>query len=172
MISIGTLLAFSCICLGILVLRYPPQRASHTNVSLHGGVGGSVNANSNNKDGWVTCCGGGGRSWISVFLTTQTVANMMIARGGALEFLWGRVLLAAVLCAMLGAILALARTAQAQYDTKFKVPLVPWLPCAGIAVNTHLILGLPGSAITRLIAWTAVGAAIYFGYGIRHSKLN
>ena len=83
------------------------------------------------------------------------------------EEVWGIVVLVAV-CA----VATLSRYEQAEYDAKFRCPLVPLLPCAGIWVNTHLILGLPSSALVRLVVWTAAGTALYCGYGMRHSKLE
>lgn len=36
----------------------------------------------------------------------------------------------------------------------------------------HLITGLQMVAIIRMVVWTALGFAVYLGYGLRHSKLN
>jgi APA family basic amino acid/polyamine antiporter len=35
-----------------------------------------------------------------------------------------------------------------------------------------MMLGLPRDTWLRLLIWLVVGMAIYFGYSIRHSKLN
>eukprot|EP00944_MAST-04C_sp_MAST-4C-sp1_P013015 g13015.t1 len=42
----------------------------------------------------------------------------------------------------------------------------------GIAFNMHLIMGLPTSALYRLLVWTVCGLAFYFLYGMKHSTLE
>ena len=54
----------------------------------------------------------------------------------------------------------------------FKVPLVPFVPIAGIAVCFYLMYSLPSESWLRLIIWMAIGVAIYFIYGKNKSKLN
>lgn len=54
----------------------------------------------------------------------------------------------------------------------FKVPLVPFVPIAGIAVCIYLMYSLPSESWFRLVIWMALGVAIYFIYGKNKSKLN
>lgn len=54
----------------------------------------------------------------------------------------------------------------------FKVPLVPFVPIAGIAVCFYLMYSLPSESWLRLIVWMAIGVSIYFIYGKNKSKLN
>jgi len=54
----------------------------------------------------------------------------------------------------------------------FRTPLVPLVPVAGIAACAYLMLGLPPDTWARLIIWMAIGLAIYFLYGRRHSKVG
>jgi len=54
----------------------------------------------------------------------------------------------------------------------FRVPLVPFVPVAGIAVCFYLMYSLPSESWFRLIIWMAIGVAIYFAYGKNRSKLN
>src|SRR5438093_206017 len=53
----------------------------------------------------------------------------------------------------------------------FRTPWVPAVPILGIACCFGLMLTLPADTWLRLGIWLAVGLAIYFGYGRRHSKL-
>ncbi len=54
----------------------------------------------------------------------------------------------------------------------FRTPLVPFVPIAGILACGYLMLGLPVDTWARLIVWMAIGLAIYFLYGRRHSKVQ
>lgn len=53
----------------------------------------------------------------------------------------------------------------------FKCPLVPSVPVAGMVACFILMLSLPVVTWVRFVVWTAVGFAIYFGYGYRKSLL-
>ncbi|MDD8014922.1 MAG: amino acid permease [Acidobacteriota bacterium] len=53
----------------------------------------------------------------------------------------------------------------------FKVPLFPVLPAAGALLCAYLMASLPKTAWERFIIWLAVGLAIFFAYGRRHSGL-
>jgi APA family basic amino acid/polyamine antiporter len=54
----------------------------------------------------------------------------------------------------------------------FRTPLVPFVPVAGIAACFYLMSGLPVDTWARLVVWMALGLAIYFLYGRRHSKVQ
>jgi APA family basic amino acid/polyamine antiporter len=54
----------------------------------------------------------------------------------------------------------------------FKVPLVPFVPIAGIVVCFYLMYALPGESWLRLLIWMALGVSLYFIYGKKNSKLN
>src|SRR5580765_1255651 len=54
----------------------------------------------------------------------------------------------------------------------FRTPLVPFVPVAGIAACFYLMSGLPVDTWARLVVWMALGLAIYFLYGRRHSKVG
>ncbi|HEU5171521.1 MAG TPA: amino acid permease [Gemmatimonadales bacterium] len=54
----------------------------------------------------------------------------------------------------------------------FRTPLVPLVPAAGILACFYLMWGLPPDTWARLIIWMALGLAIYFLYGRRHSVVG
>ena len=54
----------------------------------------------------------------------------------------------------------------------FRMPWVPVLPLLSAAVSLILMLGLPRATWERLIIWMAIGVALYFAYGRRHSRLR
>jgi len=44
----------------------------------------------------------------------------------------------------------------------------PWAAQGG---GVTLIGGLPSITIWRFVIWMAIGLVVYFGYGVRHSRL-
>ena len=54
----------------------------------------------------------------------------------------------------------------------FRTPLVPVVPVLGILACFYLMSGLPIDTWARLVIWMALGLAIYFAYGRRHSKVQ
>lgn len=54
----------------------------------------------------------------------------------------------------------------------FSTPLVPFVPILGILCCLAMMIGLPGDTWIRLVVWMAIGMAIYFGYGVKNSKLQ
>lgn len=55
---------------------------------------------------------------------------------------------------------------------KFRVPWVPFLPIMGILVCGAMVYGLGWTNWLRLIVWLLLGFIIYFGYSVKHSKLQ
>jgi APA family basic amino acid/polyamine antiporter len=55
-------------------------------------------------------------------------------------------------------------------DRPFRVPLVPFVPIAGILTCLLLMFSLPVENWLRLIVWLAIGFCIYFFYG-RHNSI-
>ena len=54
----------------------------------------------------------------------------------------------------------------------FRVPLVPWVPILGMIMCGGLMLSLTVLTWIRFFVWLAIGLAIYFMYGVRHSRLR
>lgn len=54
----------------------------------------------------------------------------------------------------------------------FKTPLVPLVPILGILVCLGMMAGLPAETWYRLLGWMAIGIAIYFFYGRKHSTIR
>ncbi len=64
------------------------------------------------------------------------------------------------------------RRSDARVKRPFKVPAVPVVPILGILFCLLLMSGLPVFTWLRLLIWMAIGFAIYFAYGRRHSVLR
>jgi APA family basic amino acid/polyamine antiporter len=54
----------------------------------------------------------------------------------------------------------------------FRVPWVPVTPLISVVACLYLMLQLPGITWKRFGIWLAVGFALYFLYGVRHSRLR
>lgn len=54
----------------------------------------------------------------------------------------------------------------------FKTPLVPLVPILGALVCGAMIFGLGKENWLRLLVWLIIGFVIYFGYGVRNSKIQ
>ena len=54
----------------------------------------------------------------------------------------------------------------------FRVPFAPLTCTAGVAMCLGLTLALPHDTWVRLLIWSGIGFAVYFGYGYRNSKLR
>ncbi len=68
-------------------------------------------------------------------------------------------------------IIVLRRT-RPDLPRPFRMPLVPLLPILSAVVSFILMLSLPWSTWERLMIWMAIGVAVYFAYGYRHSRLG
>jgi APA family basic amino acid/polyamine antiporter len=80
----------------------------------------------------------------------------------------GTLLAFAIVC---GGVLVLRYT-DPDIPRPFRTPLVPLIPVLGVGSCLYLMRALPIDTWARLIIWMAIGIAIYFGYGRKHSKLN
>jgi len=67
-------------------------------------------------------------------------------------------------------IIVLRRT-RPDLPRPFRTPWVPLVPILGVITCLAQMLSLPGNTWLRLVVWLAIGLAIYFTYGRRHSKL-
>lgn len=54
----------------------------------------------------------------------------------------------------------------------FRTPLVPVVPILGMGCCLLLMLGLGLRTWERLVIWLLIGFAIYFAYGVKHSKVR
>uniref|UniRef100_A0A4W5N3J4 Solute carrier family 7 member 3a n=1 Tax=Hucho hucho TaxID=62062 RepID=A0A4W5N3J4_9TELE len=76
----------------------------------------------------------------------------------------------ALLCAL--CVILIWRQPESKEALTFKVPLLPWLPLFSVFVNIYLMMQLDMATWCRFAVWMAIGFAIYFFYGIWHSKTS
>uniref|UniRef100_A0A9L0IKR7 Cationic amino acid transporter C-terminal domain-containing protein n=1 Tax=Equus asinus TaxID=9793 RepID=A0A9L0IKR7_EQUAS len=86
---------------------------------------------------------------------------------------WGYTLLLVLSSAtFLLSLLVLGAHQQQHRQDTFQVPMVPLTPALSILLNIFLMLHLSYLAWLYLSICLLIGLAVYFGYGIRHSKEN
>jgi amino acid transporter len=194
MMSIGTLVAYSLVCASVLVLRYkdfeereargevaaPGQAAAHRRPSSEerlcapGGDGDSgFRLRGMRPFAAASAClgafvlGAAGASAASVALTNGAGAG----GGVALYALYA--LLAGFLGLAVAAVATLTRVPSSlPVGVDFTVPFCPWVPLGAIAVNVYLLASLAPLTWARFGVWLAIGTGIYFGYGIKNSKVG
>ena len=145
-ISIGTLLAFSLVCAGVMVLRYKAttgQGSSCLPISLIIGF---------------MCT-----TFMSALLFTHS-NNLNSIPLVSLSGLFGTVSLLIFI--------ALCFMKTQNLPASFQCPLVPFVPCMGIAINSYMLAGLKAAAWIRLGIWLGFGLLIYAFYGIWNSKMR
>jgi APA family basic amino acid/polyamine antiporter len=64
------------------------------------------------------------------------------------------------------------RVRHPKMDRPFKTPLVPLVPILGIGSALYLMSRLTLFTWSVMIIWLLVGLVIYFGYSIKHSKVQ
>lgn len=69
-----------------------------------------------------------------------------------------------------GAVLVL-RYKQPELPRAFRTPWVPFVPVIGIGFSIWLLTHLPWATWERFLVWLVIGLLVYFGYGMRNSKL-
>ena len=57
-------------------------------------------------------------------------------------------------------------------ERPFRTPFVPLIPILGVVVCVAMMASLPIESWERLAIWMAIGVAVYFLYGYRHSKVR
>ncbi|MBI5395429.1 MAG: amino acid permease [Verrucomicrobia bacterium] len=64
------------------------------------------------------------------------------------------------------------RLRHPELKPRFRTPAVWFVAPAGALSALYLMWSLPWPTWERLIIWFAIGMVVYFGYGVRHSKLR
>ena len=208
MISIGTLLAFSTVCAGVVILRFDRTTVSlgdshllasvvaHSpngpsspspaesllgheadgaaQASYHSAGAGAHGSSSVDTDATQSTASrlvGSATFWLAIYLL-PCIGFCAALRHTDTCPVWLLVLLG---LACLPPVVMIARMPVCAYNLpkegNFVCPLVPYLPCLGIFTNCYLITSLDVASYVRVVVWTALGMAIYFGYGIFHSTL-
>ena len=166
MISAGTMLSFTLVSLGILVVRYEDNSESR-----------KANARFFKKPSFL----------LSVFCVMNLILGVaMNYFPGLNPAVYGvMVVLTLLPIAVLACFpknMQSSKTAVPQVANEagssvftgevFLCPWVPWIPAFAVIINAHLILSLEVQTLMQVGIWAALGYACYFSYGIHNSKLN
>jgi APA family basic amino acid/polyamine antiporter len=63
------------------------------------------------------------------------------------------------------------RVTEPKLVRPFRSPAIWFVAPGGAATSVFLMFGLPIDTWIRLVVWLAIGLAIYFFYGSRHSRI-
>ncbi|XP_072824611.1 cationic amino acid transporter 3-like [Vicugna pacos] len=194
LMSIGTLLAYSLVAFSVLVLRYQPDHSLSRNEnkieigpvveenplesvpkagilktlkSLREPI--NTNTSPTLKSGRIVY----GCALLLVLLLTAL--SLVLAQWPRRVFSGDPVCTTvAVLLLVLiaGVTVTIWRQPQGPTPPPFKVPALPVLPLLSIFVNVYLMMQMTTGTWAQFGIWMAIGFAMYFGYGIRHSLEN
>ncbi|XP_068083130.1 cationic amino acid transporter 2 isoform X2 [Anabrus simplex] len=176
MMSIGTLLAYTIVCISVLILRY--EEPSYEVVDARPQPGFFVqtvkqlfNLNMmkrpSEESASIAKWGVSVYSILAIALCAVIIfAGDDLANGEA----WAVALASVIGALMLINLMIIGRQPHSTVKLSFKVPLVPLIPALSIMINVYLMLMLDGHTWIRFAAWLLVGFVIYFGYGIRNSE--
>ncbi|OON22327.1 amino acid permease, partial [Opisthorchis viverrini] len=111
---------------------------------------------------------------IPIYIAFNATAVGLIKTGAPESVwpIWRLVLVPIMLLLMALCIVFMAAFVQhpAPRQELFRLPLVPFFPCATLTVNMFLIAELSAITWIRFAVWIAVGLLIYFFYGVYYSR--
>ncbi|XP_062944166.1 cationic amino acid transporter 4 [Cynocephalus volans] len=200
-LSIGTLLAYTFVAASIIVLRFqkasPPSSPGpaspgpidkgHNSFSDHLQLVGAAQA-SVPEPGQLRpalmpylgflggCSPGAAVAWaLGILVASAIILGCVLVFGDSALHLprWGYILLLLLssVVFLLSLLILGAHQQQHRQDT-FQIPMVPLTPALSILLNICLMLKLSYLTWLRFSIWLLIGLAVYFGYGIWHSKEN
>lgn len=201
LISLGTLLVFTFVDSGVIILRLSPSLDAPISV-IEEEMGDSemeeddfphagppmapLNLDSDGQNE--------GSIWsdiIALFRPTRGVARTNVAENGkkpasftvlfatcttmgSMAITNGWFTLIPVVCMTLALLSAavLVGFPQSAPPQTFYCPLVPIVPLLGVGCNAFMMGSLPLSSWALAVSWLCIGLAVYFLYGVKHSRLG
>uniref|UniRef100_A0A8D1CT91 Cationic amino acid transporter 3 n=1 Tax=Sus scrofa TaxID=9823 RepID=A0A8D1CT91_PIG len=192
LMSIGALLSYFLVTFSVLILRYQPDQnfskkeKAEEEIEMEPIVGASplesvpeagtsnplkslcdpISTTPTLKSGQIVY----GCTFLLVLLLT--ILSLLLALwpsrvfSGDPGFTAGAVLL---LLLIAGITAIIWRQPQNTSPLPFRVPALPVLPVLSIFLNVYLMMQMSSVTWAQFGIWNAMGLAIYFGYGIRHS---
>jgi APA family basic amino acid/polyamine antiporter len=144
MVSIGTLISFTIVCIAVIPLRF--QKATHSHMKSKGNRG-------------------------AILLLLLSIAFGVGVRLSYWILCISSFCLIVLTCIYLYTIMP-TESENSLNRSSFLCPAVPFIPAAGIICNCVMLSQLEIFAWARFGAWSLVGFSIYAIYGYSHSKLR
>lgn len=156
-ISLGTFMAFSFVCSGVLILRlaYNPKK-----------VDPSTQPGKRVVPAWMS------KVAVTWFGLGSWVFSMIARRSGAGPAIYVPCLVIFSIAPLIFILYNWYYCVLCPSAPTFQTPLMPYTPLAGLFVNGVLMAGLDGQSYLNLVIWTVAGILFYFFYGFKKSVLR
>ncbi|XP_046468574.1 cationic amino acid transporter 2 isoform X1 [Neodiprion pinetum] len=178
MMSIGTLLAYSIVAACVLILRYEESEAyekkddrtlkSFTFIAKQFFNGNKLHHSTRLTASLVT--------WLvfAYFVLCACTSMMIVFSGDKLLNIepWAVAIFVLLIASLVSILVSVYLQPVSGRKLSFSVPFVPFLPALSIFINIYLMMMLDNMTWVRFGVWMAIGLAVYFLYGIRHSNLR
>ncbi|XP_050544201.1 high affinity cationic amino acid transporter 1-like isoform X2 [Daktulosphaira vitifoliae] len=174
MASIGTLQAYTIVCISILILHYNDDTLSNENYIFRTKKNItsklfhlSYLKTTNSDTQYVS------RILIAIFCFSSLVFGFSLSKfenSSNENITYGLCTISALILVI--TLMMLSALPKVKEDLSFKTPLVPLIPCLSIVWNTYFMMILDYKTWVRFIFWLIFGLITYFCYSINHSTEN
>ncbi|XP_075161268.1 cationic amino acid transporter 2 isoform X1 [Haematobia irritans] len=185
MMSIGTFLAYSMVAACVLILRYESDERRDSRPMANGRLSMSY---SEADCGFLKMLFNSNRSATPTKKTARIVTIMILlyvlfcvlltqillpfeenfSEISAVDF----IKLGLNLALLVLTLFIISRQPVSSSTLAFKVPFVPWVPGFSLLINIYLMIKLDIMTWVRFSIWIAIGLVIFFGYGVRNSRMR
>ena len=112
-----------------------------------------------------------GKATLALFTVFSAVSAFLWNTGNVAfsTVLFAAILAASCLAALCYCFYSSVKAGRESADTGFRVPLVPLLPCIGIAANWYLVSTMSSMGLFLILGFMAICCLFYFSYGYRNS---
>ncbi|XP_076044114.1 uncharacterized protein LOC143027072 isoform X2 [Oratosquilla oratoria] len=186
MMSIGTLMAYSIVAVCVMLLRFSGDEEASESLTENGLMSSRFKKSTYKVTDYLNQCFNSRRlkeptdltsSLVGYATFTFCILSIILSLILVLldEYL-AKLNVASVVVAVVVAALSIlnviiiGRQPEASKKLAFKVPFVPYLPAFSFFINIYLMCSLSVGTWVKYAVWMAIGFAMYFLYGIFHSK--
>jgi amino acid transporter len=180
LISLGTLMVFTFVNAGVILLRVQNQAETVPTTKAHPKPYQTTGFQESHKKSHKSQNRAEARSvalYLVIYTASLTLGSVFFTKTASRSL--------GVTCLMISIVAAGFVTftprswsfnndshSASSHEHQFHRPLVPGIPLAGIACNACMMGSLPVSSWLFCLVWLAIGVSFYFWYGIHHSKLQ